>query len=422
MLLIMVTFLMIQAVFNYAVREYILRSTNEQLQGMLSNSQERGQSRLPRRPAVPSQVMIITENYQPVLPDFGLGLRNYEEEYALAAQMAAQGVDLDGTNIMNIKASGRDYYFVSLNPRSGYYYIYYFDMTAISAFADQINTTLFWAMGVAGLLAVGVAVFLSGIIARPVRELTRFALRIGQGDFAPEDMEYRDAELAELAESMNKAALQLGQYDKEQKTFFQNVSHELRTPLQAIRSSAEGIKHGILDACQASKVVISETDRLTDMVEDLLYISRIDRISRVNLEKCDVRDILSNCAERLLGLAQKGNVDFVFDFAGQPVELACDTKGLGRAFSNLISNAIRYADSRITISCHDQGERIIISVADDGQGIDPEDLARIFDRFYKGRGGKHGIGLAIAKTVIEQHGGSLRAENRGGAVFTVTFN
>lgn len=421
LLLITVTFLLIQAVFNFAVREYIVHSVNEQLQGVLSYNQERGQFRLPRGPAGSAQVMVITENYHLVLPELGLGLRNFEEVHALASQIAAQGVNLDSANIMNIKASNRDYYFVSLNPGSGYYYIYYFDMTAISAFADQINTTLFWVMGFAGLLAVSVAIFLSGIIARPVRELTRFALRIGEGDFSMGTMDYQDAELAELAESMNRAASQLDHYDRNQKTFFQNVSHELRTPLQAIRSSAEGIEHGILDPREASKVVISETDRLSDMVEDLLFLSRIDRISRVKLEKCDLRELLSNCAERQRGLAQLRGVEFSFDFPGQPVELDCDEKGLCRAFSNLVSNAIRYAESSITLSCHRFDGKIEISVADDGRGIGQEDMPYIFDRFYKGKGGKHGIGLAIAKTVIEQHGGRIRAHNDGGAVFSVIF-
>lgn len=422
LLLIVVTFLLIQAVFNYMVREYILNSVNEQLQAVLRIDQERTY-RLSRGPAGSLQVLIVNEDYDLFLPGYGFGLAYFQEAHTFSRQLAAENINLHSDRILNIKAAGRDYYFVSLPHREiDLFTIYYFDMTAISAFADRINTTLMWVMGFAGALAVGVAIFLSGIIARPVRELTRFATRIGEGDFSVEAMDYQDAELAELAESMKKAAVQLDHYDKEQKIFFQNVSHELRTPLQAIRSSAEGIEHGILDPRESSRVVISETDRLSEMVEDLLYLSRVDTaIARTKLETCDLRELLSNCAERQHNLASQRGLDFVFDFADMPVEMVCDEKGLARAFSNLVANSIRYAAKTITLSCRREDGNILVSVADDGGGIASEDFPYIFARFYKGRGGKHGIGLAIARTVIEQHGGKIWAENQDGAVFTVVF-
>lgn len=170
-------------------------------------------------------------------------------------------------------------------------------------------------------------------------------------------------------------------------------------------------------------MIISETDRLSEMVEDLLYLSRIDSISKqLQPVEYDLRELLSNSAERQRNLAAERGLRFAFDFDEEPVMLPCDEKSICRAFSNLIANAIRYASSRITLTCRRAGSRIIIAVVDDGPGIAAEDLPHIFDRFYKGKGGKHGIGLSIVKAVIEQHQGSIAVRSSPGeTAFTITF-
>lgn len=383
---------------------------------------------LPRGPLDKAEAMIVSAHYELVFPEAGtIFLRNYDEMNNLVAQLKIEQADLKSTEIMRLKASGREYYFVSMKmPQAVFhnnaYLIYYIDMTALTSFSKRINAVLLAVMGIAGILAVGIAVFLSGKITEPIRELKRFAVRIGHGDFMKSALHYGDAELAELAESMNKAAAQLDAYDREQKTFFQNASHELRTPLQAIRSNAEGIEHGILDNKKSSRVIISETDRLSEMVEDLLYLSRIDNMNICsNFEEWDLRELLSNCAERQRSLAAEREIQFVFEF-DEPVNMHCDGKHMTRALSNLISNAIRYAKNKITLSCCQNNDEITIVVADDGAGIADEDLPHIFNRFYKGSRGKHGIGLSIVKSIIEQHNGKIEARNTNkGAFFVVTF-
>lgn len=116
-------------------------------------------------------------------------------------------------------------------------------------------------------------------------------------------------------------------------------------------------------------------------------------------------------------------LQYVFDFAPQAVHYHCVEKHLSRAFSNLISNAIRYAKKIITLTCQQNGKEITVIVRDDGPGIPTKDLPFIFDRFYSGKGGKHGIGLAIVKTVIEQHHGTIKAQSdSSGSTFKVIFN
>lgn len=449
LLLITAVFLMVLAVFNLLVGEYIKNSVNEQLKdarqlvhdgASLPKFPPDGQPppvpepvpdirRLPGGPLDKAEAMVVSDNYELIFPNSSMFfIRNYDQINALAAQLKHEQVDLQSNQITRVKASGREYYFVSAqmppNPLGGLsYLVYYIDMTAIKSFADRINIVLLAVMSIAGILAALLSIFLSGLIAKPISELTRFAVQIGKGDFSKNTFNYSDIELAALAESMNKAAAQLDAYDKEQKQFFQNVSHELRTPLQAIKCSAEGIEQRILDPGQSSRVIISETDRLKEMVEDLLYLSRIDNITADSkIEEYDLRELLSNCAERQRSLAAERNIRFVFEFDEQPVNMCCDEKHMSRAFANLISNAIRYAEAGITLVCRQAGGSITISVADDGAGILNEDLPHIFDRFYKGNGGKHGIGLSIVKSVIEQHGGSIEARNTGmETLFTITF-
>lgn len=445
-------FIVIFAVFNLLVGEYIHNSVNEQLQDAMKIvfDEEKLQKlplreqppleqrpliipdmrMLPRGPMGKAEAMIVSGNYELIFPEASMiFLRNYDEMNTLVAQLKMEQADLQSAEIMRLKASGREYYFVSVEmPETlsgdNSYLIYYIDMTALTTFFNRINAVLLAVMGLAGILAAVIAVFISGKITEPIRGLIRFAVRIGRGDFVKSALHYGDIELAELAESMNKAAAQLDAYDKEQKTFFQNVSHELRTPLQAIRSNAEGIEHGILDDKKSSRVIISETDRLSEMVEDLLYLSRIDSITAgSNFEEWDLRELLSNCAERQRSLAAGQGIQFVFEFDEQPVNMCCDEKHMTRALSNLISNAIRYAKSKITLSCHQSNSKISIAVFDDGAGIASEDLPHIFNRFYKGNGGKHGIGLSIVKSIIEQHNGKIEALNTSrGAVFIITFS
>ena len=135
----------------------------------------------------------------------------------------------------------------------------------------------------------------------------------------------------------------------------------------------------------------------------------------------DIRDILSLCVSEQSAEAKNRGLSFSFDFDEEPVLLAIREQDAQRLFGNLISNAVRYANKEIRLSCHRKEKTANISVADDGPGIRPEDLPHVFERFYKGNDGKHGIGLAIAHSVAEAYGGIINARNENGAVFEVTF-
>jgi len=292
-----------------------------------------------------------------------------------------------------------------------------------SAFPARANVILFLVC-IMFITTVIVTFFLSKTITRPIEKLSLFASKIGRGDFAPNDFSFKDEEFESLNVALNNTARQLVLYDSEQKAFFQNVSHELRTPLMSIQCQAEGISCGIMEPGKASETILLETQRLSDLVSDLLYISKIDNITTVyETARTDLLELIRSRVNRQQVVAEKKGVYFKLDFPAEPVNYVCVGELITRAVDNLISNAIRYASSRITLSCVKDPYQITIRVTDDGRGIEAESMPRIFERFYKGKGGNHGIGLSIVKSVVEQHQGSVSAKNAstGGAEFTMTL-
>jgi len=274
------------------------------------------------------------------------------------------------------------------------------------------------------IVAVIVTYFLAKSLTHPIEKLGEFAQGIGHGNFEPNNFEFREIELEKLNQALNKSVKQLGEYDSQQKTFFQNASHELRTPLMSIKCYAEGVTFGIMESKQACETILLETDKLADLVTDLLYISKIDNITTayksVDVDLCE---LITAAAARQESVAEKNNIRFVFDFDATPINFNCVGELIARAMDNLISNAIRYANSEIILGCKKTADGIILSIKDDGKGILPEALPHLFERFYKGTDGVHGIGLSIVKSVVEQQGGRVKAENAtdGGAIFTITF-
>jgi len=274
------------------------------------------------------------------------------------------------------------------------------------------------------VVAVIVTYFLSNSLTKPIEQLGKFALEIGKGNFKQNDFQFREYELEELNAALNKSAKQLEAYDHEQKKFFQNVSHELRTPLTSIKCYAEGITFGLMDPKKAGETISQESDKLADMVTNLLYIAKIDNITTVFKKvEIDLAELVKESADRQKAVASKKGLNIEYNFSEEKIPYNCIDELMSRALDNLISNAIRYAKSTVTISCEKTAKDIKIAVADDGEGISDQDLPYLFERFYKGQGGNMGIGLSIVKSIADQHRGTLKAENitDGGAMFTMTF-
>ena len=208
-----------------------------------------------------------------------------------------------------------------------------------------------------------------------------------------------------------------------QQTFFQNASHELKTPLMAIQGYAEGIQAGVTDTGSAAEVILEESDRMTELVDELLDISKIDMgRQQLTLSKMDIRELLYDSIRAVEPTAAAGGIAIVPDFPETPVIVNCDDTRLRRAITNILSNGIRYARSELRLTCRTDKRHVTIRIQDDGDGIAEEDLPHIFDRFYMGKSGKSGIGLALTKEIIHLHKGTIRAYNGdSGAVFEISI-
>ena len=208
-----------------------------------------------------------------------------------------------------------------------------------------------------------------------------------------------------------------------QQTFFQNASHELKTPLMAIQGYAEGIQAGVMDTGSAAEVILAESDRMTELVDELLDISKIDMGRQpLTLSEMDVRELLYDSMRAVEPIAAGGGITITPDFPETPVMVSCDDTRLRRAVTNILSNGVRYARSQLHLTCRTDKRHVMIQIQDDGDGIAEADLPHIFDRFYMGKSGKSGIGLALTKEIIHLHKGTIRAYNGdGGAVFEISI-
>ncbi|MDP9180685.1 MAG: cell wall metabolism sensor histidine kinase WalK [Chloroflexota bacterium] len=207
--------------------------------------------------------------------------------------------------------------------------------------------------------------------------------------------------------------------------FVANVSHELRTPLAAIKSVIETLESGAAaDPQVASDFLQSadgEVDRLVQMVEELLELSRIEsgELSMIH-EPVDLGAAVQSAVERLRQSAEKAGVGLSVDTSASLPRVSGDRLSLERAIVNLINNAIKFTPDggAVRVLARPDGVGVTIEVADNGSGIEPQDLPRVFERFYKAdrarRAGGTGLGLAVVKHTAEAHGGRVEAESRLG--------
>ena len=189
----------------------------------------------------------------------------------------------------------------------------------------------------------------------------------------------------------------------------------------SISGYAQGIQCGVFgDVSQAAGVILDESSRLTEGVDGILTLTRMDQLRyQVVPVELEINSFLEERLERIEGLAYSKNIKLVFH-SEEEHTIITDAMLLERAFSNVLSNCIRYAAEKVTVEVKERKARLILSVADDGPGLSGEEMEHLFDRFYKGKGGNHGLGLAIAKCSLEYMGGDVEAvKTIAGAAFEI---
>jgi signal transduction histidine kinase len=199
--------------------------------------------------------------------------------------------------------------------------------------------------------------------------------------------------------------------DNGMRNFFANASHELKTPLMAIRGNVDGIRSGYVEPEKAYDVIEKETERMSALIGSILDLSKLDS-GAVHMEVTmnDVREILYDAAGIILPEADKRGIQVNIE-AAEPLFMECDERMIFSTFSNILTNALRYAEREISVRIEKQ-DKIIIRFINDGVPISDEEIAHIFDRFYKGDKGQTGLGMALAQEYVNLHGGEISAAAR----------
>lgn len=270
--------------------------------------------------------------------------------------------------------------------------------------------------------------FVKSII-RPVREVSTAARKIAAGEYKEELKAQHTDEIGELCDSINYMQSELRNAENLKNDFISSVSHELRTPLTAIRGWAETAKMSVdSDTALVERgldVVLSESDRLSGLVEELLDFSRIQsgRFT-LNILPFNVSEILTAAADMYVELAGKRNIEVSYTIPKGEVLVNGDPDRIKQVFINIIDNAVKYTEDKgqVLIQQMEEDGCVRITVKDTGVGIPAQDIDRVKEKFYKANNSVRGsgIGLAVADEIIKQHQGLLFLESAEGVGTTVT--
>jgi signal transduction histidine kinase len=263
-------------------------------------------------------------------------------------------------------------------------------------------------------------------IARPVGELVDAASQIEEGDFTVRVREHGPREVRQVARAFNEMAEQLEATDARRRAFLADVSHELRTPLSVIRGRAEGILDGVYPGDAEHVGPVLEAARtLERLIEDLRTLALADAGGlTLHSEPVDMDVLVRETVATFQGSAGERGLRLDADVAPDLPVIRADPGRIQSVVSNLITNAIRHTPSggavKVTVGRSDAG--VEVAVNDTGEGIDPELLPHIFERFVKGSSSSgSGLGLAIARDLVVAHGGSIEAASQPGSGTTIRF-
>jgi len=306
-------------------------------------------------------------------------------------------------------------------------------------FRQAISEALTVGILVALVAALSLSVVISRRIVLPVQEMMVASRRIADGRYdervgIPGNVAQSDVdELGELALSFNQMAARLQQTEALRLRLIGDVAHELRTPLSSIKGYMEGLIDGVLPAeADTFQRVHNEAGRLQRLVNDLQELSRVEAGAfELNLRPMPVSQLVDTVVSRLARQFEEKGVTLQTDVSPNLV-VNVDPERLGQVLLNVVGNGLQYtpAGGQVRIRARREGSTIHLAVQDTGIGIAAEHLPRLFERFYRVDpsrsrvGGGSGIGLTIARHLVEAHGGQIRAESEGlghGSTFHITL-
>ncbi len=286
----------------------------------------------------------------------------------------------------------------------------------------DFNSLLRWAIpiGLAALVLIVTIVSLAILglrrISVPLDDMHEAAGRVAEGDYSTRVPEKGTPEVRSLARAFNNMSSRLHQADEQRRNLLADTTHELLTPLTVIQGNLEGMLDGVYPADEANlRGLLDETNVLSHLLEDLRTLALAESGAlQLKKEPIEIVSYLREVTSVFQAQAASAGVTITVTAAGNLPPLEIDPSRMRQVLVNLLANDLRYSPvgGTIRLTGEIDGSKFLIAIQDDGPGIPADDLQHVFERFYKSTdSGGMGLGLAIAKHLVEAHGGSLTAEN-----------
>ena len=301
--------------------------------------------------------------------------------------------------------------------------------------ADQISAGVKFSLVWAGLGAVALGTLLVWLISRrtlaPLQNLGTVARRLGRGDFSQRADDSGPSEIRELALNFNAMAAELEEAERHRRNLTADVAHELRTPLSNIQGYLEAIRDGLVQPTPETIDTIHEQAiHLSRLVEDLRLLAQVESGDlQLQLTTVSMSDLLQSGVEAVRPRAEAKGVGLRFETGSSLPAFQIDSTRISQVVGNLLENAITHTPGggSVTVAAREDGGSLEVGVTDTGNGIAPEDLQRLFDRFYRAdpsrsrATGGTGLGLTIARRLVEAHGGTIEVQSTVGEGSTFTI-
>ena len=302
----------------------------------------------------------------------------------------------------------------------------------------EVNTDIrriadiFIAIGIAVLVIVGgISIFLANTIVIPLREVTKTALTMAQGNFHARSKKRQADEIGKLSDTLNYMAEEIVKKDQLKNEFISSVSHELRTPLTSIMGWAITLQNDNFQNKEMLNdglgIIAKESERLTLMVEDLLDFSKfVSSQVKLQMQPIDLSRLMEHIRKQLTPRATRENIRFSVSSPGDLPAMITDGNRLKQLFLNVLDNAFNFSPpgGEVSLTVEGRNGQFLFLVQDKGCGIAPDELPRVKEKFYKGKTSrsKNGIGLSICQEIVDLMGGRLEITselNKGTEVYLV---
>ncbi|UCE80070.1 MAG: HAMP domain-containing histidine kinase [Nitrospiraceae bacterium] len=293
-------------------------------------------------------------------------------------------------------------------------------------FIQRSNELLIISIFALGGFTLILSIIFSRMLTKPVRDLTSAVTSITEGRFQSRVPRAGKDEISRLSDAFNRMAETLEVQESLRKKMTSDIAHELRTPVSAVRAELEAMMDGYIPIDRAHlQSLHDEIGRFRNIIEGIEDLSQAEAsILHLKMARFELRPFLENISRRFTALFREKGISFTVD-CDSDVMLTADPDKFSQIIINLLSNALKATERggiiAITVSCFDSD--VLIAVSDNGKGIDAKDLPFIFERFYKTAAGGLGLGLTIAKELVEAHKGTISAISKPGeqTIFTVTL-